>query len=40
MAEVVNLSVSGHGNAEELIMLQEEGFNHTIEMHRGSDESE
>ncbi len=24
--EVVNLSVSGHGNAEELIMLQNEGF--------------
>lgn len=24
--EVVNLSVSGHGNAEQLIMLQEEGF--------------
>lgn len=25
-AEVVNLAVSGHGNAEELIMLQEEGL--------------
>ncbi len=24
--EVINLSVSGHGNAEELIMLKEEGF--------------
>ena len=31
-AEVVNLSVSGHGNAEELIMLQEEGFKYDPDM--------
>lgn len=31
-AEVVNLSVSGHGNAEELIMLQEEGLKYDPDM--------
>ena len=30
--EIVNLSVSGHGNAEELIMLQEEGFKYNPDM--------